>query len=87
MIVVTGEGTGKETPIDKIERFREIMGKYPLIVGAGLTPDNAYNQLLIADSAIVGSCLKKDSNTDNPVDRERVRALMAVVKEARKAKA
>lgn len=83
-IVVTGAGTGKETPFDKIKRFREIIGEHPLVVGAGLTPDNAYEQLCISNGAIVGTSLKIDDNTYNPMDRQRVRDFISVVKEARK---
>ncbi|MDP3734048.1 MAG: BtpA/SgcQ family protein [Nanoarchaeota archaeon] len=82
-IVVTGSGTGKETPLSKIKIFREVLGDHPLIVGAGLTPENAYQQLCLADGAIVGSCFKYDNNTQNPVERMRVADFMAVVKEAR----
>lgn len=82
-IVVTGAGTGKETPFDKIKRFREIIGDHPLVVGAGLTPDNAYEQLCISNGAIVGTSLKLDDNTYNPIDRQRVRDFMSVVREAR----
>lgn len=85
-IVVTGAGTGKETPLDKIKRFRSIVGDHPLVVGAGVTVDNAYEQLCLCDGAIVGSSLKADNDTHNPVDRARVRALMDVVKEVRKYK-
>ncbi len=83
-IVVTGSGTGKETPMEKIRMFRSIMGNYPLIVGAGLTPDNAYEQLLVGDGAIVGSSLKVDNNTENKVDLYRVRDVMDAVREVRK---
>jgi len=39
-IVVTGEGTGKRTPLEKIAKFRELTGQdHPLIVGAGSTPE------------------------------------------------
>ena len=40
-IVTTGTGTGIETPIDKLETFKKYLGKFPLIVGAGVTADNA----------------------------------------------
>lgn len=83
-IVVTGAGTGQETPFDKIRRFREIIGEHPLVVGAGLTPDNAYEQLCRSNGAIVGTSLKIDDNTYNPMDRQRIRDFMSVVKEARK---
>lgn len=82
-IVVTGAGTGKETPFDKIKRFREIIGEHPLVVGAGLTPENAYEQLCISNGAIVGTSLKTDDNTYNPMDRQRIRDFMSVVKDAR----
>jgi uncharacterized protein len=82
-IVVTGEGTGKSTPLDKIKLFREIIGKHPLIVGAGMTPENASKQLSIADGAIVGTYFKSYDNTENPVNRERVRTLMDIVKKIR----
>ena len=82
-IVVTGMGTGKETPLDKIVRFKEIIGTHPLIVGAGLTPDNAYEQLCMSDGAIVGSSLKVGNRTYSPIDQQKVKDFMFVVKEAR----
>ncbi|MGM0582984.1 MAG: BtpA/SgcQ family protein [Bacteroidota bacterium] len=82
-IVVTGAGTGQETPLDKIRKYREIIGDHPLVVGAGLTPDNAYEQLCISNGAIVGTSLKIDDNTYNPMDRQKIRDFMSVVKEAR----
>lgn len=82
-IVVTGAGTGKETPLEKITRFRSSIGNHPLIIGAGLTLENAHQQLSLADGAIVGTALKVGNETSNPVDRFKVRDLMAVVKEVR----
>jgi len=82
-IVVTGAGTGQETPFDKIRRFREIIGEHSLVIGAGLTPDNAYEQLCISNGAIVGTSLKLDDDTYNPVDRQRIKDFMSVVREAR----
>ena len=83
-IAVTGAGTGKETPLEKIQQFRAILGDHPLIVGAGLTPQNAYQQLSIADGAIVGTCLKRYDRTENEVDRARVKEFMSVVTKVRK---
>lgn len=80
-VVVTGEGTGKETPLDKIKLFRELMdknngSKIPLIVGAGLTPLNVREQLTIAQGAIVGSVFKPNGRTHQMVDRDLVRVFM-----------
>lgn len=82
-IVVTGDGTGQETPLRKIKLFKEVLGDHPLVIGAGLTSKNAYQQLCLADGAIVGSCFKADNNTENPIERTRVADFMDVVKEVR----
>lgn len=82
-IVVTGGGTGIETPLEKISEFRRILGDYPLIVGAGLNPNNAEEQLMIADGAIVGSALKAGNYTGNPLDVGKIRELMKIVEAVR----
>lgn len=82
-IVVTGAGTGKETPLDKVKRFRKLAGDHPLIVGAGLTPGNVAEQLTHANGAIVGSCFKKYNKTTNPIDRGLVKEFMNEVNKHR----
>lgn len=74
-IVVTGSGTGKETPLDKIKTFREIVGDFPIIIGAGLTSDNI-EQLKFANGAIVGSYFK-NGDTTLKVDKDLVKKFMA----------
>lgn len=71
-IVVTGEGTGISTDLEKIKTFRSILGDFPLIVGAGMTAETAQEQLVFSDGAIVGSYFKESGITDNPVDEKRV---------------
>lgn len=78
-IVTTGEGTGIETPIDKLKNFKKIMGNFPLIVGAGVNLKNVCEQLKICDGAIVGSYFK-NGDTYQKVDRNRVRDFMQAVK-------
>lgn len=85
-IVVTGEGTGKETPLDKIKKFGfEIastrkFSRTPLIIGAGLDASNVGEQLLYAHGAIVGSAFKPHKRTQEMVSRELVKEFMAKVK-------
>jgi predicted TIM-barrel enzyme len=89
-IVVTGSGTGQETPLEKIKEFREIMNGYgnkcklrgntvPLIVGAGLTTENVGYCLGIAQGGIVGSAFKPNGRTAQMVDRDLVQEFMDVV--------
>ncbi len=74
-IVTTGEGTGVETPTEKLREFRRAMGNFPLVVGAGVNDRNIREQMEICDAAIVGSYFKK-GDTTSKVSRERVRRLM-----------
>lgn len=82
-IVVTGQGTGMLTDMEKIREFRQCLGEFPLIVGAGVTEDSVREQLQIADGAIVGSWFKQKGITEYPVDPERVKRFMQIVKRVR----
>jgi uncharacterized protein len=54
----------------------------PVLVNTGFRASNAAELLQFADGAVVGSSLKVDGITWNPVDRSRVRELMNVVSAA-----
>ena len=82
-IVVTGAGTGQETPISKVKKFRSVIGDHPLIVGAGLTVENCYSSLKLADGGIVGSVFKENGDTHKKIDRCRVTEFVDIVKEVR----
>lgn len=85
-VVVTGEGTGVETSLSKIKLFRKYLKNYPLIIGAGLNADNAFEQLLISDGCIIGSYFKKDNNTNKKILPENVKKFMNVVFKVREEK-
>ena len=82
-VCVTQDATGQETSMDKIEQFRAALGDFPLIVGAGVTPENAHKSLAVADGAIVGSYFKDTYKDDGDVSAEHIAALMAAVREIR----
>lgn len=64
-IVVTSDATGQPTDMDKVRRFRDALGPdRPLLIGAGLTPENVADRFSVADGGIVGSWLK-DNHQDN----------------------
>ncbi|MFJ6415741.1 BtpA/SgcQ family protein [Paeniglutamicibacter sp. NPDC091659] len=68
--VITSDATGQETDLDKVKRFRSVVGEtFPLLIGAGLTASNVHEQLEATDGAIVGSFLK-----DTHVDTGRIAA-------------
>ncbi len=82
-IVTTGDGTGIETPLNKLKKYKKLLRNFPLIVGAGLNPENAMEQLSVADGAIVGSYFKHNGDTHFPVERRKVKSLMDVVRDVR----
>jgi predicted TIM-barrel enzyme len=87
-LVVTGEATGQETDLDKVRRFRAIVGgDFPLLIGAGLTADNCREQLAVADGAIVGSYFKDTHRDDGTVEPAHVAEVMAIVDEVRRERA
>jgi predicted TIM-barrel enzyme len=49
-------------------------------MGSGTTAENIVGFLQYADGAIVGSSLKVDGMAENPVDGERVKRYMEVVR-------
>lgn len=79
-IVTTGDGTGIETPIEKLKKYKELLEDFPLIIGAGVTLKNISQQLTTADGAIIGSYFKPNANTRLLVDRKKVKDLMDVVR-------
>lgn len=85
-IVVTGEGTGKETPIDKVAQFKNIMGNFPLIVGAGVTTSTVGRYLNLSDGIIVGSAFKPYNNTTSKISKTLVREFMSEVNNSRNGK-
>ena len=82
-IVVTGAGTGEETELDKIKKFRSVLGEFPLFVGAGVTPLNVKEQMKFGDGAIVGSYLKDNFKDEGEVEKEHVIEMVNLFKEIR----
>ena len=82
-IAVTGEGTGVDTDMHKIRAFREILGDFPLVIGAGMTVAQVADKLAVADAAIVGSTFKEARQASNEVNATYVREFMEAVGELR----
>ncbi|MBT1157202.1 hypothetical protein J1C56_16520 [Aminobacter anthyllidis] len=85
-LVVTSDATGQPTDMDKVARFRSATGgSVPLLIGAGLTENNAAEQLAEADGAVVGSWFKHDHKDTGRVESSHVARLMRAVRAARSA--
>ena len=82
-IVVTGDRTGQQTAIQKITLFRNTIGEFPLILGAGLTAENCHESMSICDAAIVGSYIKDTHRDMGIVSADHVKKLMKEVNKIR----
>ncbi len=83
-LVVSGPGTGR--PADAahlqtvLEAREEVSPEAPVFVGSGVTVEDAPALLDVADGLIVGTALKQDGRTANPVDPDRVQSLVEAVR-------
>jgi len=78
-VVVTGAGTGMETPEDKILSFRETLRDFPIITGAGVTRETVRRTMTISDGVIVGSYFKDGHRDFGELNPGFVRAFMKEV--------
>ena len=83
-LIISGRMTGNAPPLDKVRRAKELAAR-PILMGSGTTDENIAEFLRYTDGSIVGSSLKVDGVAENPVDVERVRRYMDVVREVRAA--
>jgi membrane complex biogenesis BtpA family protein len=81
-LIVSGRMTGAAPPLEKVRRAKEAAVR-PVLMGSGTTAENIAEFLRYADGAIVGTSLKVDGVAENPVDVERVRRYMGVVRAVR----
>jgi membrane complex biogenesis BtpA family protein len=80
-IIITGVLTGKVPKMNDLElAVKEVAGKVPVIVGSGVNAANAERILSFADGAIIGSSLKKDGDLHNPVNIQKAKELVNIVK-------
>jgi len=84
VLVVTGESTGKKTPKEKLVRVKRVSGDVPVFIGSGFDITTAEELLPYADGVVVGTSVKYNGITENPIDEERVKELMNIVYRLRK---
>lgn len=83
-LCVSGAMTGEAVSAESLHTVKEVAGAVPVFINTGANCENIAQLIQHADGVIVGSSLKVDGNTWNPVDPERVKAFMDVLHQARK---
>ncbi len=81
-VIVSGTGTGSAPDMGDLEAVREALPTTPIFIGSGASNENATKLLGTADGVIVASSLKRQGKLENPVDVDRVRTFVSLVKGA-----
>jgi len=83
-ILIAGPMAGSEPDLGLISEAKEAVGdRAPVLLNTGARVENIARYLRVVDGVIVGSSLKVDGQTWNPVDPKRVKAFMNEVRSAR----
>ncbi|CAM5773575.1 sgc region protein SgcQ [Labrys miyagiensis] len=75
-ILVSGPLTGQPAAAADLRKVAETVTEVPVFANTGVNPDNVQDVLSVASGVIVGTSLKVDGNTWNPVDPARVKRFM-----------
>ncbi|WP_243029015.1 BtpA/SgcQ family protein [Thermus albus] len=82
-ILVSGPMTGEGVDLAHIRAVKEALPHVPVLANTGVRHDTVAAILEVADGVIVGTALKRDGYTFNPVDPKRAQDFMARVREVR----
>lgn len=75
-LIVTGKATGSPAFMTHVKVVREAVHDRPLLVGSGVTRETVKQTLRLADGIIVGTGIKQNGRTEEPVDPVRARNLV-----------
>lgn len=79
-IVVSGSGTGRVASLDDVRAAASVSAGLPIFIGSGVSDATIADCLTVAQGVIVGTSLKRDGITTNPVDPVRAAALVAATR-------
>lgn len=84
-ILISGQLTGTTTHTSELLEAKEAVPGMPVLANTGVREETVDEILAIADGVFVGTSLKRDGVTWNPVDPERAGRFMSAVHRARAA--
>jgi len=83
-ILVSGAQAGLSVAMDDLRMAKEGAGDRPVLANTGVNHDNVSDILAVADGVIVGTSLKREGDTWNPVDPDRAARMVRLVADARR---
>jgi len=79
-ILISGQITGTPTDVSQLSAAKEAVPDVPVLANTGVTAETVSQVLACCDGAIVGTDLKEDGVTWNPVDQDRAARFMAAAR-------
>jgi hypothetical protein len=82
-LLVTGGYIGVSPTSEALDEVKQAAPRLPVLAITGVTEASITRIMSVADGAIVGSALRRDSSVFNPVDPDRVQRMVALAAAAR----
>ena len=82
-ILVSGSAAGVQFDMSDLRAAKEGAGDVPVLANTGVRAESVAAGFAVADGCIVGTSLKRDGVTWNPVDPQRAERFMDAVSDAR----
>jgi membrane complex biogenesis BtpA family protein len=82
-LLISGPQAGAAIDLADLQAAKDSVGDVPVLANTGVTHGNAEKILALADGIIIGTGLKVDGSTWNPVDPDRTARMVALVHAAR----
>jgi membrane complex biogenesis BtpA family protein len=83
IVCVSGPMTGEAVDDADLKRVKAALKDTPVFANTGVNIGNVRDILAVADGCVIGTHFKRDGNTWNPVDGDRVKRFMDVVAKLR----
>lgn len=82
-VLVSGQITGEAARMEDLEAVKLALPDTPVLANTGIKHDTVAEVMRLSDGCVVGSSLKVDGMTWNPVDPDRAREFMVRARAAR----
>ncbi len=83
VILISGQITGMSINLADVAAVKAAVPETPVLANTGVRAETVAEILAVADGALVGTSLKRDGVTWNPVDRDRALRFMDAVRASR----
>ena len=83
VILISGQITGMSINLADVAAAKAAVPETPVLANTGVRAETVTEILAVADGALVGTTLKRDGVTWNPVDRDRAMRFMDAVRATR----